>query len=155
MLTYTSNVLAKMNHVCERVTETLLTKGYYMAPAAEDWGETWKDITIPEVNMRVFARRVAKEHKRPFVQVGYLHRYDPETKTHPRCGIYIEMKKRKHLAPLIHPLTLAGFNETTRWRGHYKTLWNFHISDLDFAEEYLKFFETREDFRKALRLPPK
>lgn len=145
--------LEKSKSILEDVTDRLLTKGYYMQPSYTDWGMDWQDVIIPEVTLRKFARRVAKEAKRPFVQVGYLwgHKALPDGKYYNfQKGIWIEMPKRRYLAPLIHPIELAGFT-----RGPMHTLWHFHIDDLEFANTYLSYFETREDFRKALKLPVK
>ena len=146
--------LERSKTILDDVTDRLLTKGYYMPPSYTEWGMDWQDVIIPEVTLRKFARRVAKEAKRPFVQVGKLwgHRMaaDGSKFENYQTGIWIEMPKRNYLAPLIHPVELAGFYQ----RG-FDTLWHFNINDMEFATQYLSFFETREEFRKALKLPVK
>jgi hypothetical protein len=58
------------------------------------------------------------------------------------------MPKLKYLSPIINPLELAGFA-----RNPYNSLWSYHVNNNEFAKEYLSFFETREEFRRALKLP--
>lgn len=145
--------LEKSKQILDEVTDRLITKGYYMPPSYTEWGMSWKDVIIPEPTLRKFARRVAKEAKRPFVQVYRWYRYKPRiTNDEPwvsvESGIRIEMPKRRYLAPLINPLELAGFSG-----GGYDTIWCYTIEDQDFAKEYLSYFETREEFRRALKLP--
>lgn len=138
----------------DEVITNLKKRGYYSPPDYMKHGMTWKDEIIPEGALRRLARRVAKDMRRPFVQVYDLYGYakgdpdDPSTWQTRRDGIRIEMPRRRYLAPLIHPLIVAGYES----RG-YKTLWNFYITDIEFADAYLAFFETREEFRAALKLP--
>lgn len=146
--------LEKSKSILDDITDKLLNKGYYMPPNYSDWGMTWRDEIIPEVTLRKFARRVAKEAGRPFVQVYRQYRYrQRQNETDPwvseECGIRIELPKRKYLAPIVNPLMLAGFNP-----GYYKGLWSIAVDDTEFAKQYLSYFETREEFRKALKLPP-
>ena len=147
--------LQKSKHILDDVTDRLLTKGYYMPPSYTEWGMSWQDIIIPEVTLRKFARRVAKEAKRPFVQVYRYYEYqrtatgiDFDYKNPVEVGIRIEMPKRRYLAPLVNPIILAGFPSM-----HYSSVWGFRIKDKEFAQQYLEYFATREEFRKALRLP--
>lgn len=146
--------LEKSKHILDDVTDRLLTKGYYMPPSYTEWGMSWQDIIIPEVTLRKFARRVAKEAKRPFVQVYryYEHRRKEDGMHdwgHPiETGIRVEMPKRRYLAPLVNPIILAGFPSM-----HYSSVWGFYIKDKEFAQQYLEYFATREEFRKALKLP--
>lgn len=145
--------LEKSKQILDEVTDRLITKGYYMPPSYTEWGMKWEDVIIPEPTLRKFARRVAKEAKRPFVQVYRWYRYKPrisadEPWESEEVGIRLELPKRKYLAPLVNPLELAGFR-----RGRYIGLWSYIIEDRDFAREYLSYFETREEFRRALKLP--
>lgn len=141
--------LEKSKQILDEVTDRLITKGYYMPPSYTEWGMKWEDVIIPEVTLRKFARRVAKEAKRPFVQVYRWYRYKNDgTWKSEEVGIRLELPKRKYLAPLVNPLELAGFRG-----GHYIGLWSYIIEDRDFAREYLSYFETREEFRRALKLP--
>lgn len=147
-----TQALEKCKTILDDVVDNIINNGYYRAPNYSNWGMSWRDIIIPEVTLRKFARRVAKENKRPFIQVWTQWKYvqgDDGFYTHVPNGIGIEIPKRKYTAPLIHPLEMAGFEKY-----HYQSLWQYRIEDMTFAEEYLSYFKTREEFRQALRLPP-
>ena len=143
----------------EHAASEFLAKGYYRMPDEHDYFNRAaydRDPIIPPMTLRKFVRRVAKENNRPFIRIWnhYENRQVVHPgETHPRYehyqrGIGVEIPKRKFTAPLIHCLHAAGFSRSSE-----VTLWTYAINDDDFAQEYLSFFETREEFRRACRLP--
>lgn len=155
----TINTLNGVKNLFEEAAEEFLTKGYYRVPDGYLWRHAAhvRDPIVPEFTLRKFLRKVAKENKRPFVHVCPRGNYQRVDLGDGKCqvvfkpnGIVIEMPKRKFLAPLIHCLEAAGFS-----RRGYSTLFGYVVYDEEFAKQYLEFFQTRDEFRKALRLPPK
>lgn len=147
------DTLTGVTTLFEHCAAEFLTKGYFYAPEEYSyWSAKYdRDPIIPPMTVRKFVRRVAKENKRPFIRVwDYYARRLSKNKgyEHVKHGICVEIPKRKYTAPLVHCLASAGFSRTNE-----ATLWTYTIDDPDFAKEYLSFFETREEFRKALKLP--
>lgn len=140
--------LERSKLMLDEVSRQILCKGYYRSPNPSEWGMKWNHVIISEVTFRLLARKIAKEAKRPFVHVSTLYKYNPFSNETCKNGIRIEMPKLKYLSPIINPLELAGFK-----RNPYKGLWSYNVDNNEFAKEYLSFFETREEFRHALKLP--
>lgn len=157
-MTNTPNSIASLNtakRVLEEVTNTLIHKGYYAPP--DYTNVPCGQILIPEPTLRKFARLTAKELKRPFVQVKWEHRWRSQVLGAQKCLI-VEAPKRLYTAPLINPLMLVASTDPGSgiyWWKNCKSLWYFAIFDLDFANQYLSYFDTRDEFRAALKLPPK
>lgn len=149
------SILEVTKRVLDETAENLLTKGYFRLPDMLKYGLKLHDLPVPEPTLRKFARKLAREHNRPFIEIDPHNKWvwpDPLT---PGCrpewrpaGIRIFMKKQKQLAPLIIPLEQAGFQS-----GRYSSRWCYYIDDAEFAQAYLNLFETNEQFRKVLRLP--
>lgn len=158
-MTPTPTSIASLNtakRVLDEVTNTLIHKGYYMPPDYTD--VPCGQILIPEPTLRKFARLTAKELKRPFVQVKWETRWrGNHDGLYHRC-LVVEAPKRKYTTPLINPLMLVASPDPSAdiwWSQGKKSLWYFQIFDLEFANQYLSYFDTREEFRIALKLPPK
>lgn len=134
----------------------------------------WKGIFIPPQTVRRIVRAVAKDLRRPFVEVGTIYtvyefnaatqRWEP---TDPiLLGGFIKVPKRKYLTPLVAPL-MAGDKglpprpfkhkdpEPGIYSRHGKTYWLFHIHDFDLFKSYLEAIKEDDHIRAALRLPPK
>jgi hypothetical protein len=162
------SVLEEQKRILDEVADGIITKGYYRVPELlvehenEDWRERYKRVIIPAMTVRKFARRVCKEHKRPFIMVDRWAdwRRGPDGNYKRFCeGVWLEIPKRRYLMPIVNCLRLAAVEDVNTdgvyWNRNCKSVWWFGIRDQAFAREYLSFFETREEFRKAVKLPPK
>lgn len=153
------DVIAYNKALLDQIVNDLFTKGYF-EESEEFSNGTGRDIKIPGVTLRKIARMAAKQHKRPFVRVytdyewtfvgdgkgkyGWNKGYNRRFKS-----IQIMVPRKRYLYPLINPLSLTDYKIERRC-----TFWLASITHEDFAREYLSMFSTREEFRKALRLPP-
>lgn len=143
--------------ILNKVTDDMLNRGYYMTP---NWSEVGLTPIIPEYSLRNLARAIAKENKRPFIRISHVYRWHyvgegrgttgwQSSYNKEYVGLRVLMPRRKYLSPLAHPLLLARFEQV------YPSMWGFVINDETFAKQYLEYFDTREEFRAALKLPPK
>jgi hypothetical protein len=136
--------------------------------------EGWNESDIGDSLVRSACRKVAKELKRPFIQcyssfVSYESYDTGETSQNgyavynrrplpePRFEAgYVEMPKRKHLAPLVAPLLLAAGGKVTLrdavWDRTSATLWAFLIRDREFWDSYYDFVLNDPECRRARRL---
>lgn len=153
------DVIAYNKALLDKAVNDFFTKGYF--EESDEWLDRSRhDIAIPPPTLRKIARRAAKQHKRPFVRVytdyewafvgdgkgkygwkkGYIRRFK---------SIQIMIPRKRYLYPLINPLSLTDYKIERNC-----TFWLASITHENFAREYLSMFSTREEFRKALRLPP-
>lgn len=149
--------------------------GFWNPHAVEGWTEN----DIGDTFVRRAARQIAKELKRPFIQIyacmtiwGRRQVNDPSKPSWAQTERYkldkpvfshgyIQVPKRQYLAPIVAPLFLLPDRpvrygdvgkDVLGWGHHTITLWQFRISNEEFWNEYYQFALNDHDCRKARRL---
>lgn len=157
----TSQVFTRTVASVQAPLQHFIETGFWNPHALEGWEEG--DIT--EHVVRGSCRIMSKELKRPFIRAhpsySWQHQpVDPETNYAPpplrifRCGV-VEVPKRKYLAPLIAPLTLAATSDSKTIRdASGATLWEFYIYDRQLWDQYYQYLLNDPDCRKARKLAP-
>jgi len=126
---------------------------------------------IAAFQVRRACRKLAKEQKRPFIRchvVETTYQWDHNAAKWVKLAKpgwefgYVEVPKRKYLAPLVAPLLLAAPDEIVPQgtvlakapviQVASKSLWIFHIRDYEFWTKYYDFILNNPDCRKARRL---
>lgn len=145
------NALASVHGPIMQFVET----GIYSNPDYDDqYGDY--DHRISNNQVRRVARFVAKELKRPFIEmtpVYYTRTYHGRKYTvhEPMFrSARVFMPKRKYLMPLVTPLLLAE-GSVQVLSSEMATLWNFRITDEDMWKEYRAAMD-RPEMRKARKL---
>lgn len=141
--------------ILDEVARTFLNKGYFSPPDVSQYDMRLRDLLIPEPTLRKLARSLAREYKRPFIEIDKHGKWTWPNPIRPgdrptwiQKGIRVFMPKQKQLAPLVIPLVQAGFQE-----GHFKSRFCYYVDDEEFASTYLQLFETSPVFRSILKLP--
>lgn len=143
-----------------RPIEEFLETGLFVAPI-------WTPDSIPFSQVRRFARAVAKEQKRPFIEVDIQykgHRWISARQPIDRsdevwhAGI-ITIPKLRYLQLLHTPLRLAASNPSgapiVRLTKSFNSAFErYAVRDKPLWDEYLHALRTRPEMRAALRLPP-
>lgn len=127
---------------------------------------------IADFQVRRVCRQIAKEGKRPFIRcyaVESLHTFDRTTmrwekNDKPKFEYgYVEVPKRKYLAPLVAPLLLAAPEAQGRYYANTKdgehvwqlssvTLWQFRVYGKDLWDKIYDYMLNDPECRKARRL---
>ena len=104
------------------------------------------------IHIRKYARAVAKEYGRPFVQAGYrveqykysaLHRRYLRREEPLIVGGWLQVPKRQYLMPLVAPLLLAADDKPTALEkgigmANYRSMWKFYFHDGDVFEAFIQ-----------------
>lgn len=173
-----NDALASVYLPVQRFLETGFYRGPFCDEEIPEHLRTWERM-ISDTQTRRICRAVAREQKRPFIQLyeswsktemaatdekneygNPIYKY--QTLPEPRFNyVAVVVPKRKYTMPLVTPLLLVAPDQAD-WRPGTRPLvssfrmhsyWKFQIYDLDFWREYSAAFD-RPEMRAARRLPP-